>query len=333
VRPHHIAIATVATTLGLMIVGSLVHGTGSSLACPDWPLCHGTAFPEMTGGVRFEHTHRLVAAGVVSLAAVLLVCAWRTEDRVARALATCAFALVGIQATLGGLTVLLRLPPAVSIAHLATSMSFLSVVVLLAARMTPAGSMGVRRPDRREGADADTDGVDPPATGVRPWIGVAALLVFAQIVLGGVVRHTGAALACPDMPLCSGLAWPSARAQWVHMTHRMLGAVAAVATIAGCAVALRRTNRRRSRVVAILPAFAIAAQVALGIALVSTGAPLWLVTLHHATGATTLASLVLAWATIDGRTDCGPTKGVARPGAAGLISVIRPRDSRGYRSG
>jgi heme A synthase len=315
-----------------MVLGSLVHGTGSSLACPDWPLCHGTAFPEMTGGVRFEHTHRLVAAGVVTLAAVLLVRAWRTQDRVARTLAMCAFALVGMQATLGGLTVLLRLPPAVSIAHLATSMSFLSVVVLLAARMTPAVAMDVRKPNRREGADASTDDVDPPPTGVRTWMGVATLLVFAQIVLGGVVRHTGAALACPDMPLCSGLAWPSGRAQWVHMAHRMLGAVAAVATIAGCAVALRRTSGRRRRVVAILPASAIVAQVALGIGLVWAGAPLWLVTLHHATGATTLASLVLAWATVDGRTGWGPTKGVARPGA-GLISVIRPRDSRGYGPG
>jgi heme A synthase len=287
VRLHHVATGTVAGTLGLMIIGSLVHGTGSSLACPDWPLCHGTAFPQMTGGVEFEHTHRLVAAAVIALSMVLLVGAWRTEDRPARGLATAAFALVGVQATLGGLTVLLQLPPAVSIAHLATSMSFLSMVVLLAVRLTPV----------------DATEAHPGVRPVRGWMGAAGVFVFVQIVLGGVVRHLGAALACPSVPLCCGLAWPSDVAQWVHMAHRMLGAIAAVATLAASGIAVSRKGRRGKRLVATLPAVLVVVQVALGIGLVLTGAPLWLITLHHATGAMTLASLVLAWATMDGRPD------------------------------
>ena len=50
---------------------SRVHATGSSLACPDWPLCYGSLLPEMKGGVAVEHSHRL-AAGVVSLGTVFL---------------------------------------------------------------------------------------------------------------------------------------------------------------------------------------------------------------------------------------------------------------------
>lgn len=291
VRLHHIAIGTVGATLVLMVIGSLVHGTGSSLACPDWPLCHGTAFPSMTGGVQFEHTHRLVAAGVVTLAAVLLIGAWHAEDRVARGLATAAFALVGVQATLGALTVLLRLPPAISIAHLATSMSFLSVVVLLAARLTSAG----------------TTGAEARVGGRGRWIGIATLLVFLQIVLGGVVRHLGAALACPGMPLCSGTTWPSGGAQWVHMAHRTIGVVAGLSALAACGVEMRRV-RRKARIVVALPALLVVVQITLGIALVLDGAPLWLITLHHATGAMTLAALVLAWATVGERLRSAPAR-------------------------
>src|SRR5206468_3000404 len=75
-REHRLALATALATFVLLIVGSLVHGTGSSLACPDWPLCYGTLFPKMDNGVEFEHTHRLVAAIVgfmtVALAGMLL---------------------------------------------------------------------------------------------------------------------------------------------------------------------------------------------------------------------------------------------------------------------
>mgnify|MGYP003720487433 CR=1 FL=1 len=41
----------------MLFLGSVVHATGSSLACPDWPTCFGTMFPEMTGGVFWEHLH------------------------------------------------------------------------------------------------------------------------------------------------------------------------------------------------------------------------------------------------------------------------------------
>ena len=61
---HRFAVATAVATYLLILIGGLVHGTGSSLACPDWPTCYGTMMPKMEGGVLVEHSHRL-AAGVV----------------------------------------------------------------------------------------------------------------------------------------------------------------------------------------------------------------------------------------------------------------------------
>src|SRR6267154_3233486 len=51
-------------TLVLIVAGGLVTNTDSGLACPDWPLCFGSAVPRMVGGVAVEHTHRLIATAV-----------------------------------------------------------------------------------------------------------------------------------------------------------------------------------------------------------------------------------------------------------------------------
>src|SRR5688500_20258293 len=75
-RTLRLAVVTLAATFVLVLAGGLVHATGSALACPDWPLCYGSAFPTMEGGVFFEHGHRLIALAValltVALSAALL---------------------------------------------------------------------------------------------------------------------------------------------------------------------------------------------------------------------------------------------------------------------
>jgi heme A synthase len=274
-RIHQHAIVTVVATLLLMLMGSLVHGTGSSLACPDWPLCHGSFFPAMIHGVQFEHTHRLMAAGVVLLTTSLLVRTFRPEGKPARGLVAAACGLVVVQALLGGLTVIYRLPPAISIAHLATSMAFLSVLVMTAARLAPRSGGSI--------------------PGKRGWLGVATGLVYVQIVLGAVVRHTGAVLACTGVPLCNGDLWPEAGLSRLHMAHRAVAVLALIVTLVASSRAFRRAGTRGARVVALAPILAAVVQVSLGIAMVLAYAPLDLVTLHHLGGALLLGSLVLCW--------------------------------------
>ena len=137
---YRFAVGTLAATFLLLILGGLVSGTGSSLACPDWPTCYGSFAPEMTGGVEYEHTHRVVATmvGVLTLALATLLWRRREEDRVLFRLGLAAAFLVVFQGVLGGITVLFGLPTALSAMHLATAMGFfalLTVIVFRARRL------------------------------------------------------------------------------------------------------------------------------------------------------------------------------------------------------
>ena len=73
---HRFALLTAAATLALLGAGGLVTSHGVGLAVPDWPNSFGYNmffFPvsRWVGGIFYEHAHRLVAAGVGLMTAVL----------------------------------------------------------------------------------------------------------------------------------------------------------------------------------------------------------------------------------------------------------------------
>ena len=75
---NRLAWLCVFATFFLLVVGGTVNPTGSSLACPEPTLvCKGELFPEMTGGVFYEHGHRLVAMTVGLLQIALTLMLWR----------------------------------------------------------------------------------------------------------------------------------------------------------------------------------------------------------------------------------------------------------------
>src|SRR5690348_558407 len=74
---HRLAKILVVLIFGLLLLGGIVHNTGSSLACPDWPTCYGSLMPKMEGGVAIEHSHRLFAATVGLLTIVLAFLLYR----------------------------------------------------------------------------------------------------------------------------------------------------------------------------------------------------------------------------------------------------------------
>lgn len=181
----------VGATLLLLAVGGLVTSKGVGLAVVDWPNSYGYnmfLFPlsRMTGGIYYEHAHRLFGALVGLTTVVLAVLLQRSDDRAwVRRLGWSAVAMVVVQGILGGLRVTgrftletERLEPNITLAvvHGALGQIFLGAVVALAV-FTSRGWRTAGEVERR------------PARLDRAMCATLVGLLVAQIVLGAVQRH------------------------------------------------------------------------------------------------------------------------------------------------
>jgi cytochrome c oxidase assembly protein subunit 15 len=100
---HKFAIFVVCWTILLLIAGALVTSNEAALSVPDWPLSYGTLTPPMVGGIRFEHSHRLIAGGLGLLSIALAVLVWtKDERRWLRWFSVIAVVGIAAQAVLGG---------------------------------------------------------------------------------------------------------------------------------------------------------------------------------------------------------------------------------------
>ena len=100
---HRFAIFVVCWTILLLIAGALVTSNEAALSVPDWPLSYGTLTPPMVGGIRYEHSHRVIAGVLGLLSIVLAVWVWaKDERRWLRWFSVIAVAGIAAQAVLGG---------------------------------------------------------------------------------------------------------------------------------------------------------------------------------------------------------------------------------------
>jgi cytochrome c oxidase assembly protein subunit 15 len=284
---HRYAVFVACATLVLIYVGGLVTSTGSGLAVPDWPLSFGQFFPPMVGGVLYEHGHRLYAATIGLLTIALAV--WlslREPRRWVRRMAWLALLAVVCQGLLGGMTVLLRLPDAVSISHAAVAEIFFCLTVAIA---LVTSKRWIEESPRLQDAGS------PP---LRLLAGATTAVIYCQILLGALVRHTESGLAIMDFPLAYGRLIPPFHTHQVaiHFAHRVGALVVTVFVIWLVSATLRRHGAEGVlRRPAIVLALALAVQIYLGAETVWSSRATILTTFHVAGGAFTLAtSLFLA---------------------------------------
>ena len=152
----------------------------AGLSVPDWPLSYGSWMPPMEGNIRYEHTHRMIAASVGALTLILAIWLWRRETRRwVRWIGAAALLAVMVQGILGGITVLYLLPLPISMTHASLAQIFFCLVVSLAVFT----SEGWKNPISRA-SDAGTPRLRYLCMGTTAAI-------FLQLVLGAALRHTG----------------------------------------------------------------------------------------------------------------------------------------------
>jgi heme a synthase len=289
---HLYAVLVAVSTAVLIFAGGLVTSTGSGLSVPDWPTTYGWfmfAFPldKMVGGIRFEHTHRLIASTVGFLILVLAVWLRLAEPRRwVRQLGYAALGAVITQGILGGITVLWYLPDAVSIAHASLAQLVFCLTISIALTTSPGWKRGYS--DRGPALDDRLlQRIAMATTG----------LVYLQILVGATMRHTDAGLAIPDFPFAFGHVLPPT---WdakiaVHFAHRVGAVIVTVFAIATTGhVFFRHRSRPELWRPSALLLLLIASQITLGALTVLSRKHYIINSLHVVTGASVLAtSLVL----------------------------------------
>jgi cytochrome c oxidase assembly protein subunit 15 len=315
---HRYSTLVAMCTVLLIAAGGMVTSTGSGLSVPDWPTTYGWnmfTFPleHWVGGIRYEHSHRLIASTVGLLTIVLAFWTWRVEPRAwVRKLGFAALGTVILQGLLGGITVLFFLPPAISIAHAGLAQVFFCLTITMAVVTSRGWS--------------ETAAVDDRT--LRRIAAATTALVYMQILLGATMRHNDAGLAIPDFPLAFGHLLPPA---WnakvaIHFAHRAGALFVALGVLATAGHVLSR-HRDRSELVrpVLLLLVFLMVQVTLGAFVIWSGKNPLINTAHVVNGALVLAtSLVLSLRSF--RAGFEPsTSAVTRPAARlGHLQGARP---------
>lgn len=244
---RRLAMAGVASTFGLVVLGGLVRVSGSGLGCGPagsglhgWPLCRGDVVPGADLNAVIEYAHRVLGSVVGLVILALAVLAWRSLRQRADILwaSTGAAGLVVAQGLLGAGVVEFNLEAPLVAIHLGLAMLLLALTLYLWRASSPSGRSLV-------------EGVRAP----RGLASAAAVAVLLTIVAGGYMAGTenhgrtdraqtvGAHYACGEQfPGCNGSFMPFGQGQLVdiHLLHRALMYIAAALVLALALVMLRR---------------------------------------------------------------------------------------------
>jgi cytochrome c oxidase assembly protein subunit 15 len=176
---NRFAILVACATFFLIIAGALVTSNDAGLATPDWPLSNGQFFPKMVGNLFWEHGHRMVATTVGMLTIVFMIYILAKQKRQwVRRLGVFALLTVIAQGLLGGLTVKLMLPLAVSTAHATLAQLFFCTTVSLAVFTS------------RSWIEAQPLQEEQGSLPLRYLCTAALVTIFLQLIIGATLRHS-----------------------------------------------------------------------------------------------------------------------------------------------
>ena len=175
-------VANLVAQVLIVVTGGAVRLTGSGLGCSTWPACEPGSFtPQLREATSYhpivEVGNRTLTGVLVVLAIAVLLLAGLDRARSTRYRVLAWVPLVGVlaQAVLGGITVLVKLNPAVVASHFLLSMLLVTASAWLLIRT-------------REGDDAPTPMV---GRSTRRLSAAVVALAAVVLVLGTVVTGSG----------------------------------------------------------------------------------------------------------------------------------------------
>jgi len=287
----------------LVTMGAFTTSIGAGMTFLDWPLSNGSLNPDgwLSNLAMFaEHSHRLSAGLMSAITLILATWLWRTEQRRwLRILALVAVALIFLQALVGGLRVLLEKH---QIAMIETSVGRLFAMLhACLAQIFVCNLAAIAAACSRlwiEGRAQTTSGV---SSRVQKLSRFCCFLLFGQLAIAAVMRHSFAGLAIPTFPhSTAGGGWfPDI---WnfrvaIHFAHRIVALLITVALI-WLAVALERSPglERGFKIAGFGLVGLVGLQIYLGASVVWSGRDPYLTTAHVIVGALTLSStFLLTW--------------------------------------
>lgn len=255
----------------IIVTGVTVRVTGSGLGCPTWPQCvPGSYVPTVeqaqTWHKYVEFGNRTLTFVLTAIAVATFVMVWRARpiDRVMRGLATVPFVGTGLQAVLGGITVLTGLHPVTVMAHFLVSVAIVAAAHALWTRTSDQPMASIELPPiLRTVADV--------------LVGLALLVIVLGTVVTGSGPHSGDA----ERPARLGfdpqlMAWIHADAVW--LITGIAVALFAYARWVAHDPSLRNSTQRLLIVIGL--------QAVVGYTQYWTGLPWFLVVLHAALAVT-----------------------------------------------
>jgi len=283
----------------LVTLGAFTTSIGAGMAFPDWPLSNGSLNPPgwlTTLDMFAEHSHRLSAGVMTTLTLILAIWIGMKESRSwLRKLAIFAFVLVIAQAVVGGLRVLLE-PKQVESLDTTVGQLFAMLHAVLA-QMFASTLLAIAVACSRGWLSRPV----PVRRGLQQLGVLCCVLVFVQLAIAAVMRHSFAGLAIPFFPFSTNdhhllpPIWGFKIA--IQFAHRVMALLLSIAALAYAIAIWRDPGASQGmKTGASLMVSLLFLQVMLGAAIVWTFRDTTIATAHVLVGALTLTTIFwLTW--------------------------------------